>query len=393
MRLIKQFDNLNKARAFSNYLSKADLQHSLDISKNEIGLTAQIWIIDEEDLPKAQQHFETFSQLPNYEEYLKETSSKRVSIPKQSLKPAKPAKPFTIKIRPTRLPTIGQCKLTLTIVIVCILTFLSQSVNDIISKSEKTPDLIYSNPVNRNLLIDYPKKIDYFLKIFLTNPTLLSDSTKASAEEQILLKNLSQIPYWKGVYFHLLSSFKEKQSTDKYNILNEISKEPFLEQVKEGEVWRLFTPCLLHGSLLHILFNLLWIIILGKQIENNIGPFRFLCLVLITGCFSNLCQYTMTGPAFLGISGVVTALIGFVWQRQRLCPWEGYSLHSSTFMVIGFFLLLPLVIQVASFYTEIYTQESLSVSNIANTAHFAGLLIGCLLGKSSLFRAGRQNSC
>ena len=44
---------------------------------------------------------------------------------------------------------------------------------------------------------------------------------------------------------------------------------PLFEKIRQGELWRLFTPCILHRDFLHILFNMIWVWILVKQIEEG----------------------------------------------------------------------------------------------------------------------------
>ena len=105
----------------------------------------------------------------------------------------------------------------------------------------------------------------------------------------------------------------------------------FFEKIRQGEVWRLFTPCLLHFDFLHILFNMAWLWILGKQIEERIHWKKLGLLILIVGIVSNTAQYLVSGPSFLGFSGIVVGMAGFIWMRQRNAPWEGYPLSRIVF--------------------------------------------------------------
>ena len=45
----------------------------------------------------------------------------------------------------------------------------------------------------------------------------------------------------------------------------------WLSEVRQGQIWRLFTPMFLHFSIAHIAFNLLNMLTLGKVIERRIG--------------------------------------------------------------------------------------------------------------------------
>jgi len=132
-----------------------------------------------------------------------------------------------------------------------------------------------------------------------------------------------------------------------------------------SQVWRLFTPALLHFSVLHIVFNLLWWWYLGGQIENKISTSKLFVLFILASSLPNLLQYFMTGPAFGGLSGVVYGLLGYFWILGKYNPQAGLSLPPA---YIGFML----VWLVAGFF------DLLGVP-VANGAHLGGLLVGCAL--------------
>ncbi len=55
------------------------------------------------------------------------------------------------------------------------------------------------------------------------------------------------------------------------------------EYIRAGQLWRFFTPLLLHGSLLHIGFNMYALNIFGGGLERRYGHGRFLLLYLLGG--------------------------------------------------------------------------------------------------------------
>jgi GlpG protein len=75
----------------------------------------------------------------------------------------------------------------------------------------------------------------------------------------------------------------------------------FLPEIHAGEVWRLFTPVLVHFGPAHLLFNMLWLFQLGGMIESRQGHLRFALLTLALAIGSNVAQYTAAGPGFGGI--------------------------------------------------------------------------------------------
>ncbi len=136
--------------------------------------------------------------------------------------------------------------------------------------------------------------------------------------------------------------------------------------VLHGEVWRLVTPILVHFGVLHILFNMMWLWDLGGSLERLRGA-AFVGLFVVTAAIaSNVAQYAIAGnPYFGGMSGVVYAMLGYVWMRGRRDPAFGIALQSGTVMMM------------LAWYVLCWTGL---LGPIANWAHTAGLLLGVAWG-------------
>lgn len=136
------------------------------------------------------------------------------------------------------------------------------------------------------------------------------------------------------------------------------------QEVKNGQIWRLLTPIFLHLSILHILFNMMWFKDLGYIIENKFKRNYLMVFILITGVFSNVLQYFVAGPSFGGMSGVLYAMLGFVWVYSKLNSDFEYGLPKRDITIMLGWLVLCLT----GF-----------LGPIANTAHAAGLCIGIIM--------------
>ena len=143
-----------------------------------------------------------------------------------------------------------------------------------------------------------------------------------------------------------------------------------------AEPWRLLGPAFFHFSWLHIVFNTMWWWQLGGGIEKALGKGTLVNLMLISAIFSNLGQFFVSGANFGGLSGVVYALVGFVWWYGYLAPEKGLSLSKP---IIGFLL----------FWLVLGFVDLLPV-NVANTAHLLGLISGCLLAVFSVKIANKH---
>lgn len=130
-----------------------------------------------------------------------------------------------------------------------------------------------------------------------------------------------------------------------------------------AEPWRLLGPAFFHFSWLHIVFNTMWWWQLGGGIEKVLGKGTLINLLLISAIFSNLGQFIVSGVNFGGLSGVVYALVGFVWWYGYFAPEKGLFLSKPIVGFLLFWLLLGFV--------------DLLPVNVANTAHLLGLISGC----------------
>jgi GlpG protein len=152
----------------------------------------------------------------------------------------------------------------------------------------------------------------------------------------------------------------------------------FLPEVMHGQVWRLFTPVLMHApilgfGILHILFNMFWLRDLGTLLEVRHRSKAFLGLVIAIAIGSNLLQYAIKGPYFVGMSGVVYGLLGYIWMQSRLNPGFGFELNSQT---VTFML-----IWLGAGFTGM-------LGPIANWAHVGGIAMGAGIGAIAAWRSG-----
>jgi GlpG protein len=132
--------------------------------------------------------------------------------------------------------------------------------------------------------------------------------------------------------------------------------------VRHGEVWRLVTPMFIHFGIFHILFNMMWLRDLGSMFEARLSSWYLALFVVVTAAFSNWLQFIVTKHViFGGMSGVVYALIGYVWIRGRFDPAAGMMLDKQNLIWALIFFVLC--------FTGL-------LGAIANYAHFGGLAMG-----------------
>lgn len=94
------------------------------------------------------------------------------------------------------------------------------------------------------------------------------------------------------------------------------------ELIRLGQVWRLLTPMLLHGSFTHIIFNMYALLSFGTGLERHFGHGRFLLLYLLGAFAGNVASFLMTDARSLGASTAVFGLLGaeaiFLIQNRKV---------------------------------------------------------------------------
>ena len=136
--------------------------------------------------------------------------------------------------------------------------------------------------------------------------------------------------------------------------------------VRHGEVWRMLTGPLLHGSLFHVLFNGLALLGLGRLMEV-ITHRAHLAAVFLTSmlCGSLFSFVLLPGEPSVGISGGIMGVIGFLavlgYRRRHVLP---PNFLRSMLLSIGYIVVIGVV----------------GWTMIDNAAHLGGLVMGVALG-------------
>lgn len=142
------------------------------------------------------------------------------------------------------------------------------------------------------------------------------------------------------------------------------------------DVWRYFTHALMHFSVLHILFNLLWWWYLGGAVEKRLGSGKLIVITLISALLSGYVQHKFSGPWFGGLSGVVYALMGYAWLRGERAP------ESGIYMQRGL-ITFALIWLIAGWF-------DLFGMSIANGAHVTGLAVGLAMAFADTLNARKR---
>jgi membrane associated rhomboid family serine protease len=148
----------------------------------------------------------------------------------------------------------------------------------------------------------------------------------------------------------------------------------------------------MHGSILHIAGNMLFLWIFGNNIEDSMGRLRFLLFYLLGGVAALAAQIAIGPDAAVptvGASGAVSAVLGgylLLYPRARVV---------TVIFIIFFFTLIELpallvlgfwiVQQIAFGYFDLHSPAG-EGGGVAYFAHIGGFIFGLLLIKLAATR-------
>ncbi len=142
----------------------------------------------------------------------------------------------------------------------------------------------------------------------------------------------------------------------------------------------LFTCMFLHGGIMHLLGNMVFLWFVGSLLEVGVGWRRYLPGYLVTGVCASLLfglVYPRELGPLVGASGAIAGLMGaygFVFARTKIKIFYSLGFYFDYAQVPGW-LLFPF--WVAHEFFQLYTNTG---SHVAYMAHVGGLLSGGLLG-------------
>lgn len=150
------------------------------------------------------------------------------------------------------------------------------------------------------------------------------------------------------------------------NAIFEFAHYPYYQGESE-QVWRYITHSLVHLGEAHLLFNLLWWWQFAGLIERYLGSFKLILLFLISALLTGVAQNAMSGANFFGLSGVVYAVLAYVFVTNKFSSPSLFDLPNAFL----YSLLIGIGIGFISPLWGIY---------MGNTAHITGLILGLLWG-------------
>ena len=153
----------------------------------------------------------------------------------------------------------------------------------------------------------------------------------------------------------------------------------------------LVTSMFLHGGILHVGGNMLYLWIFGDNVEDAFGHLRFAFFYLLCGTAASLLQIAATPSSRVPMVGASGAIAGVLGAYALLYP----AARIRTLILFVFFIrIVPipaLLVLSLWFLLQVFSVPASGRSGVAFIAHIGGFLTGMLL--MGLFvRRGRKRA-
>jgi membrane associated rhomboid family serine protease len=136
-----------------------------------------------------------------------------------------------------------------------------------------------------------------------------------------------------------------------------------------GFIWQIVTYMFFHGSVLHILFNMLFLWMMGSEIERLWGSREFLKYYLITGCGAGLVNVLVQPRSGIPTIGASGAIFGLIIAFAMAFPNREILLYFLIKIKAKYFAILVGVLELVALFL-------MPSAPIARFAHLGGLVVG-----------------
>ena len=185
-----------------------------------------------------------------------------------------------------------------------------------------------------------------------------------------------------GLQFHVL-----RLGAIPYEITHFRSIDTFVQYgvdiVRVSPPLSLLTCMFMHGSLLHLLGNMLYLWIFGNNIEDSLGSARFILFYLVAGLSASLTHILFNPNSQIPMIGASGAIAGVLGAYFILFP-------AARVMTLVFFAVVP--VPAALILGIWFVGQILNVGisgGVAWFAHIGGFVVGLLLVKFVIKRRPR----
>lgn len=145
--------------------------------------------------------------------------------------------------------------------------------------------------------------------------------------------------------------------------------------------WQFVTSIFLHGSIVHIFYNLFALLIFGTILERIIGSKKFIFIFLVSGIIANIIAFNFY-PSSLGASGAIMGIIGTLALLRPMMTVWAFNMPMPMFALA----ILWIIGSIMGIF-------GLGDPGTGHIAHLSGVIVGIIYGISlrEIFRENKPH--
>jgi membrane associated rhomboid family serine protease len=164
-----------------------------------------------------------------------------------------------------------------------------------------------------------------------------------------------------------------------YNLTHPLAKD-LLYVTALPPTLTVFSAMFLHGGFIHLASNMLYLWIFGDNIENALGPLRFVLFYLLSGFFAAVFHIFSDPTATIPMIGASGAIAGILGAYLILFPRANVS-TLFIFIIIIRVIKVPAVLVLGFWFLIQLLNAGTEGGSVAWYAHIGGFITGILLIK------------
>jgi membrane associated rhomboid family serine protease len=158
-----------------------------------------------------------------------------------------------------------------------------------------------------------------------------------------------------------------------------------LALASRSPLYSIFSSMFVHANILHLGFNMLFLWVFGNNVEDRLGPIRFVVFYFVTGvaaAFTHIVFNAHSVVPVVGASGAISGVLGayiVLWPQATvvsLLPLGIFfwPIRTPAWVVLGLWFLVQILSGLASLGTRVGQQTT----GVAFFAHVGGFVFGAL---------------
>jgi membrane associated rhomboid family serine protease len=169
-----------------------------------------------------------------------------------------------------------------------------------------------------------------------------------------------------------------------------------------GEAFTIFTSMFMHGGLMHLAGNVLFLHIFGDNVEDCLGKWRYVAFYALCGIAAAAAQIAtgLDSPIpMVGASGAISGVLGAYIVLFPRAPILIFNFSIPIlWLLYGLFMTFPAWLVIGSWFLfqnllpAVITLGPRNVGGVAFFAHIGGFIAGLLLVRAFLSGRGRRES-